>query len=203
MSTFASTREALHQVAEHVVSPARVAATGHEIALMVTPGGFGTPPFPDGGGVRVDGTELVVRDAAGTERRTPLDVDAAAAARLAAFFAFAQRVLETLHAEADDPSEIHLWPEHFDVAFDAGAVNYGASPGDAHHDEPYLYVGPWTPPAPGELWNAAGFPGAELRWPVDEETALAFFRARRDALAALGLAEFEHDARDNRMRART
>ncbi len=181
--SFVTTRDALHRVAEQVVSPARVAATGHEIALMVTPGGFGTPPFPDGGGVRVDGAELVVRDATGAERRTPLDVDAAAAARLAAFFAFAQRVLETLHAEATDPSEIHLWPEHFDVAFDAGEVNYGASPGDEHHDEPYLYVGPWTAPAPGELWNAAGFPGAELTWPVDEATALTFFRERRDALS--------------------
>src|SRR3954468_8835841 len=100
MSTFTATREALHRVAEQVLSPARVAATGHEIALQVTPGGFGTPPFPDGGGARVDGTELVVRDAAGTERRTALDVDATAAARLAEFFAFAQRVLETLHAEA-------------------------------------------------------------------------------------------------------
>jgi hypothetical protein len=201
MSTFAATREALHRVAEHVVSPARVAATGHEIALTVTPGGFGTPPFPDGGGVRVDGTELVVRDAAGTERRAPLrslaaaaalagvtaddaplDVDAAAAARLAEFYAFAQRVLEILHAEAREPSPIHLWPEHFDLAFDAGEVNYGASPGDADHDEPYLYVGPWTAPAPGPLWNATGFPGAELTWPVGEDVALAFFRERRDAL---------------------
>ena len=183
MSTFVSTREALHRVAEQVVSPARVAATGHEIALMVTPGGFGTPPFPDGGGVRVDGTELVVRDAAGSERRTPLEVDATAAARLAAFFAFAQRVLETLHAEAREPSPIHLWPEHFDLAFTADEVNYGASPGDEHHDEPYLYVGPWTAPPPGPEWNAVGFTGAELSWPVEEEAALAFFRARRAATA--------------------
>jgi hypothetical protein len=183
MSTFVATREALHRVAEQVVSPARAAATGHEIALMVTPGGFGTPPFPDGGGVRVAGTELVVRDGAGTERRTPLDVDAAAAARLAEFFAFAQRVLGTLHAEAGDPSPIHLWPEHFDLAFFAGEVNYGASPGDEHHDEPYLYVGPFTAPPPGPEWNAVGFAGAELSWPVDEPTALACFRARRDALA--------------------
>jgi hypothetical protein len=183
MSTFTATREALHRVAEQVLSPARVAATGHEIALQVTPGGFGTPPFPDGGGARVDGTELVVRDAAGTERRTALDVDATAAARLAEFFAFAQRVLETLHAEAENPSEIHLWPEYFDVAFDAGEVNYGASPGDEHHDEPYLYVGPWTAPAPGPLWNATGFAGAELTWPVDEDGALAFFRSRRRAVS--------------------
>jgi hypothetical protein len=133
--------------------------------------------------VRVDGTELVIRDATGTERRTPLDVDAAAASRLAEFFAFGQRVLEILHAEAADPSPIHLWPEHFDLAFTADEVNYGASPGDAEHDEPYLYVGPWSAPAPGPLWNATGFPGAELAWPVDEEAALAFLRARRDALA--------------------
>jgi hypothetical protein len=184
MSTFVRTREALHHVAEHVVSPARVAATGHEIALMVTPGGFGTPPFPDGGGVRVDGTALVVRDAAGSERRTPLDVDATAAGRLATFFAFAQRVLETLHAEARDPSPIHLWPEHFDLAFTADEVNYGASPGDEHHDEPYLYVGPWTAPPPGPEWNAVGFTGAELTWPVDDATALAFFRARRPTEAS-------------------
>src|SRR4051812_7078920 len=149
MTDFVRTRDALHRVAEHIVSPARVAATGHEIALMVTPGGFGTPPFPDGGGVRVDGTELVVRDATGMERRTPLtslaaaaefagvhadqeplDIEPEQAARLAEFYAFAQRVLATLHAEAASPSEIHLWPEHFDVAFDAGSVNYGASPGD-------------------------------------------------------------------------
>jgi hypothetical protein len=185
MSTFVTTREALHRVAEQVLSPARVAATGHEIALQVTPGGFGTPPFPDGGAAGVDGTELVVRDAAGAERRTPLDVDPGAAARLAEFFAFAQRVLETLHAEAENPSEIHLWPEHFDLAFTAAEVNYGASPGDEHHDEPYFYVGPWTAPAPGPLWNATGFTGAELTWPVDEAAALAFFRARRDGHARL------------------
>jgi hypothetical protein len=28
-----------------------------------------------------------------------------------------------------------------------------------------------------------GFAGAELTWPVDEAAALAFLRARRDALA--------------------
>jgi hypothetical protein len=199
--SFATTRESLHRVAEHVVSPARVHATGNEIALMVTPGGFGTPPFPDGGGVRVDGAELVVRAADGTERRrrltslaaaaelagvpapeAPLEVEPEQAARLAEFYAFAQRVLERLHAEADSPSAIHLWPEHFDLAFDAGAVNYGASPGDAHHAEPYLYVGPWSAPA-GLGWNGVGFAGAELAWPVDEATALAFFRERRDSLA--------------------
>jgi hypothetical protein len=179
--TFVATREALHRVAEEVVSPARVAATGNEIALMVTPGGFGTPPFPDGGGVRVEGTDLVRRAGDGSETREPLDVDPAAAARLAEFFAFSQRLLETLHAEAVEPDEIHLWPEHFDVAFVDREVTYGASPGDEHHHEPYLYVAPWSAPE-GPEWNATGFKGAELTWPVDEATGLAFFRARRDAL---------------------
>jgi hypothetical protein len=199
--SFVTTRESLHRVAEQVVAPARVKATGNEIALMVTPGGFGTPPFPDGGGVRVDGAELVVRAADGTERRgpltslaaaaelagvqaddAPLDIEPDQAARLAEFYAFAERVLETIHAEAANPSEIHLWPEHFDVAFDAAEVNFGASPGDEHHNEPYLYVGPWSAPE-GPEWNAVGFAGAELSWPVDEATALAFFRERRDAVA--------------------
>ncbi len=173
--TFVATRAALHRVAEEVVSPARVAATGNEIALMVTPDGFGTPPFPDGGGVRVEGTDLVRRAADGSETREPLAVDAADAARLATFFAFGQRVLETLHSEAVAPDEIHLWPEHFDVAFVDREVTYGASPGDEHHDEPYLYVAPWAP-VNGPQWNANGFNGAELAWPVDEATALAFYR---------------------------
>ena len=177
---FATTREALHRVAEDVVSPARVAATGNEIALTVTPGGFGTPPFPDGGQVRVEGAELVRRDPAGREVREPLAVDAASTTALADFFAFAERQLVTLRAEAEGPSEIHLWPEHFDVAFDAAEVTYGGSPGDEHHAVPYFYVAPWTPPA-GPLWNATGFAGAELAYPCDADEALAFLRSRRDA----------------------
>jgi hypothetical protein len=39
------TRNALHAMAEHVLAPARYAATGH-IGLQATPGGFGTPSFP-------------------------------------------------------------------------------------------------------------------------------------------------------------
>ena len=35
-----------------------------------------------------------------------------------------------------------------------GDVNYGGSPGDAHIDEPYLYVGTSTRPR-GEFWNTS------------------------------------------------
>src|SRR5581483_11122059 len=101
--------------------PACVAATGHEIALAATADGFGTPDFPDGGWARVQGTELVRRTGAGVESREPLDVDPAAAAALAAFYAFGDEVLRALRDEtppALDPSPIHLWPEHFDIAFE-------------------------------------------------------------------------------------
>ena len=197
--TFGATREELHRVAERVVSPARVAATGNEIALEATPGGFGTPPFPDGGRVRVEGDELLVEEAGGAVNRTRLEVDAAAAGALGALFAFAWEVLTVLHDEAPDGadvSDLHLWPEHFDVALEQGAeaegrrAGYGVSPGDADHPEPYLYVGPWAEPPSGPDWTATGFRGAELGYadllaaPDQRAAALAFFRSRRDDLLA-------------------
>ena len=142
---YTTTRLALHRVAEAVVSPARVAATGNEIALEVTPRGFGTPPFPAGGAVRVDLDELVVESADGGASREPLttlaaaaalaglpadDLDAAplgidrdAAGALATFYALGAAVLGELHGEAPECAEaspIRLWPEHFDVAFEQG-----------------------------------------------------------------------------------
>src|SRR3954471_16573636 len=57
------TREALHAIAEHVLAPARYAATGH-VGLRATPGGFGTPPFPNGSTER----QLLVRDATLVDR---------------------------------------------------------------------------------------------------------------------------------------
>ena len=190
--SFAQAREALHHLAASVVSPARARVTGR-IGLRPTAGGFDTPPFGDGQRVRVDGAELVFENPDG-ERRDPIDVDAAGARALGEFYAFAGDVLEELR-EADEASKIQLWPEHFDVAFEAGSesegrrANYGGSPGDEHHPEPYLYVGPWTGPPEGELWNAVGFPGAELGYAElvaahdQRAAALEFFRAR---MAALG-----------------
>ncbi len=127
----------------------------------------------------------------------PLDVDPAAAAFLGDWYGFAASVLEELRAGAGDhadPSRVQLWPEHFDLAVDLGGeaagarATYGLSPGDDRHAEPYLYVAPWIAPAPGELWQAAGFTGAELSYAglldaTDQRAAaLAFFRARLDAL---------------------
>jgi hypothetical protein len=226
-ATFAATRDALHRVAEEIVAPAR--KPHNEIALSVTPGGFGTPPFEHGGRtlqVRVEGAELVVstdetetRSAITSivaaaavvgesllpdglpEDASDLGVDPEAATRLGEFYELAAEALATFTDSLphdSDASSTNLWPEHFDVAFEAGSeadgkrANYGASPGDEHHDEPYLYVGPWGGEVEGELWNASGFTGAELGYAelldVEDPAALAltFFRERWEALEAAG-----------------
>ena len=190
---FAGTRIALHKVAEAVVSPAR--KPENEIALRYSRGGFGTPFFQQDGAdcqVRVEHGELV-RQRGAEETREPLpDVDAAAASALGDFYGFACSVLEQLRADESDgdPSLVQLWPEHFDIAFELGSesagqrANFGASPGDDDHDEPYLYVGPWTAKVSGELWNATGFSGAELRYSElvgatdQRRAALDFMRER-------------------------
>jgi hypothetical protein len=172
-----ATRLELHRLAREVVAPARVAATGNEIALEARPGGFGTPPFPNGGEVRVDGTELVAVDADGSERREPIAVDPVAAQQIADLFAFTWDVLDELR---DGGEPIHLWPEHFDVAVELGRATYGGSPGDEQHDEPYLYVSLWDEAPPDPLWNATAFRGAELRWPVERAAALTFYERCRE-----------------------
>jgi hypothetical protein len=129
----------------------------------------------------------------------PLPVDPAAAAWLGDWYGFAWSVLEELRAGAasEDATRVQLWPEHFDAAFEclpeAGGrrAGYGASPGDAAHDRPYLYVTPWSfdrvPHSP--LWDADTFAGALLSWDAlagaddQRRTALDFFRERLALLA--------------------
>ena len=73
-----TTRESLHRVAEHLLAATRKRATG-EITLAQGPGGFRTPPLPDGSALAVDGTVLVVTGPGG-ERRARLRTLAQAAA---------------------------------------------------------------------------------------------------------------------------
>jgi hypothetical protein len=124
----------------------------------------------------------------------PIDADAAAA--LASWFAFGGDVLGKWSAEqvAETPSEIQLWPEHFDLATDLGPddarrANYGASPGDGGHPLPYLYVGPWQADA-DPFWNAGSYARlgyAELEAAEDPVArALGFFAAGHDLLATRG-----------------
>jgi hypothetical protein len=91
---------------------------------------------------------------------------------------------------------VQLWPEHFDLALEIGneqaerRAALGGSAGDDTHPEPYLYVAPWSARPEGELWQARGFPGAELPYaellaaPDPRATALEFFRVRLAALNA-------------------
>lgn len=140
--------------------------------------------------------ELVGAETAGVEAGEGIAVDPDAAAAIADWFAFGTVVLAGLiegHPGAD-PEPIRLWPEHFDVATvlgleaDEARANFGASPGDEDHPEPYLYVGPWVEQS-GELWNASAFPGAELSHrellAADDqiEAAKTFYADRLEALA--------------------
>ena len=211
--TFAATVAALHSVAEQIVAPAR--KPDNEIALEATPGGFGTPVFDHDGvrqQVRVDGVDLV-RTAGGEQRHSglttleearqlvadlvpggplsgePLNVDPEAAERLADWYAFGAATLEAIADATATP--VRLWPEHFDLAIEMGdeRANYGFSPGDEQHPEPYAYVGPWTAELSGDLWQAHGFRGAELTYaellaaPDQRAAALHFFTSRKEALA--------------------
>jgi hypothetical protein len=213
---FAASVRSLHRVAEQIVAPAR--KPDNEIALQATPGGFGTPPFEYQDierQVRVDGVHLVdgerraLLESLESARAIVADlvpdqlddsllsIDPAAASALAAIYELGANVLQQLVDEAakeDDAQPVILWPEHFDIATvigdeDAGTrANYGFSPGDENHSEPYLYVGPWKAPPSGDIWNAQGFAGAELTYSElfaaddHEAAALDFLRTRRDAL---------------------
>jgi hypothetical protein len=222
--SFVSTREALHRVAEQLVAPARKPQNEIALRATPGGFGTPPFEFEgETAQVRVEGSEVVFDRDGDAERiplatlaeagerlgpallpdgiptdTSPLEIDPVAAERLAEFYAFADKVLRETRerlAAGDGASEINLWPEHFDIAFEAGAedagqrANYGASPGDEGHDEPYLYVGPWTAELQGDLWNATGFSGAELSYldliAADDQPAAAldFFAKRHAALS--------------------
>jgi hypothetical protein len=126
-----------------------------------------------------------------------LDLRRSAARFLDEWFCFATLVIAMLRVGADDaldPGWVQLWPEHFDVATELGSEErgrraaYGASPGDAEHPEPYVYVAPWAAQPEGDLWNATAFTGAELSYREllaagdPEDAAAEFFESRLGAL---------------------
>lgn len=126
------------------------------------------------------------------EARLAIERDAAEA--VGDWFGFCASVLEQIRAETSDATSVQLWPEHFDLALDLGdeaagrRANYGGSPGDDHHPEPYLYVGPWVPPrGGGGFWNepfGASLSYAELLAAPDQRAhALEFLRTGRRLLA--------------------
>ena len=146
-AAYGTTREALHRLAEHVMSPSRQRDRG-EITLRWTLGGFGTPFFGNDAQLRVQGDVFVVqlRDRVQRGRLTtlkdaaefvgfdltrsdqaiaeePLTVDAEASCFLGDVYGFAFAALEELRAGLGaeyEPSVVSLWPEHFDVAVELG-----------------------------------------------------------------------------------
>jgi hypothetical protein len=207
------TRQSLHAVAERVLAATRFAAEGR-IGLVAGPDGFGTPPNATGRRVEVQIDELVVidddvrREKLTTVRRAaelvgvepkappvypaatpddpdwPLDIGRDAARVIKEWFALVDEALRAVSGDLTNPSAITLWPEHFDLASTAAEVNYGGSPGDDDHAEPYLYVGPFARPLPsgGEgFWNepfGASLPRSAV---PDVDAAIAFFRRGREA----------------------
>jgi len=122
---------------------------------------------------------------------TPLDLDAGlevdpvAADAIAAWFELVFDGLGEFAGRHGDevPTDITLWPEHFDLAMSLGDVNYGGSPGDDGHPEPYLYVGPWTA-RKGPFWNepfGASRGGGAV---TDVAGAVAFFAEGHERAAA-------------------
>ena len=110
----------------------------------------------------------------------PLPVDAAAAERLARWYALGDTALRRLAAGVVAPADPVLWPEHLDLAVTVDAVGYGVSPGDDAVPAPYLYVGPHEgAPSADDFWNAPF--GAALtadRVPT-ADAAVAFFEQGR------------------------
>ena len=88
----------------------------------------------------------------------PLAVDPMAAQSLLSWFTTVNDALTNTRngLKNTEPSDIQLWPEHFDVAFSSDRVNFGGSLGDDHEPQPYAYVGPWDRPLPAAahpFWN--------------------------------------------------
>jgi hypothetical protein len=194
-----TTRTSLHALAELVISPLRVQATGNEIALQVRPEGFGTPDLPGGGWVGTAGTQLVqigpdgdakaiaitslraaarfvglIDEAAALLPDTTLEVHAGAALVLADAWADGDEALRGLIEAAgpdDDAAPIHLWPEHFDIASELGAGARRATHGVSPGDEDHDE--PYAYVAP---WTAPSETGPNTFW-----NAVGFTGAERPA----------------------
>ena len=220
LDAFVGTRDALHAVAEHVLAAYRYhaerrigpAATSDGFGTPELPDGSsariaGTDLVVTRGG-RDDTSPLTTLTAAaaacGIEPGAPdvyapvtplvpdapILVEAGPARELAAWIAFAWARLSELGATPT------IWPEHFDAAVDLGDEaddsrgTFGASPGDAEHPEPYLYVTHWSPKPDDPYWNDDAFAGAsvqlsELTASGDAEAAArAFFDRGRELVGA-------------------
>jgi hypothetical protein len=197
-----TTRRSLHAVAEWVIAGPQFRRHG-TIRLRVVPGGFAGVASPlmvragslvwDGGVTPIHGRtcgelaeevdtepfrpDQLYHDGCGIGPDQRLEVDDDVADALLAWFAAGDVALRSF---APDQQPV-LWPEHFDLAVTVdhgwtGQVNYGVSPGDAGHAEPYAYVGPWDRRT-GHFWNAP-FGALRPQSELPDATAIGnFYRA--------------------------
>ncbi len=196
-----TTRRALHGVAELVIAGPQYAASG-TIRLRVVPGGFagttsamrvdGADLVWDGGRIPLSGSCRRMAEAAGVTAVVPdlygdgsgVDLDEELAfdpQALALLLTWFERGHAALRAFAPEAEPV-LWPEHFDVGYALGEVNYGVSPGDDSHEAPYAYVGPWER-REGAFWNAPFGATRAAEALVDREAVIAFFDEGRRAAA--------------------
>lgn len=204
MAELERTRRSLHGVAELVLAGPQLGASG-TIRLRVLAGGFATVRTP---ALRVHGTDLVAgdrrlglpgrtcaelaralglqagapgnyADGSGVSPEEPLEIDPAEAALLAACWERGDAALRRL---APDVEPV-LWPEHFDVGITVAGVNYGVSPGDAGHPEPYAYVGPHEARS-GAFWTEPFGAARPMSALAGAEDVLAFFREGRSRAEA-------------------
>lgn len=202
MVSLVDTRNSLHDLARFVLA-ADLEGTTELVTLRAANGGFAQPErLVDGlqRRIRIDGTALVVQHGE-NEEWTPLttlgaaaesasvalptdapdahealEIDATHADLLAEFFALTDSALAEFrrrHA-SERPTIAQLFPHHFDLAITMQEVNFGGSPGDVAHDQPYLYVAPWSL-SPHSEWNEAW--GASIAWSQSTtvEQAVAYF----------------------------
>jgi hypothetical protein len=187
LGVYEQTRRSWHGLAELVLAGPQHRRSG-TIRLRIVEGGFATVKDPqlsvvgdrvedvavDGLtfaevaerlGVDVGAPKGVYGDGSGVRADERIEVPDAAA--LGEAF---NRGDAALRAFAPDQTPV-LWPEHFDVGIVVGECNYGVSLGDGAIDEPYAYVGPWTPRT-GPFWTESFGAARRLR---DLDDVAAFF----------------------------
>jgi hypothetical protein len=193
---YGTTRHSVHGLAELVLAGPRYAAGG-SMRLRADADGIRTwddPPVRLGAGqleaegVRVPVNGLTFADAAAAIGVTAHPLDDVyhdgphvSPDELVVLDPDQVAVLEDALARGDaalrafsPTTEPILWPEHFDVAITLDEVNYGVSPGDGYHDEPYAYVGPHQVPSE-PFWNAPFGAFRPLTELADVASVAAFF----------------------------
>jgi hypothetical protein len=191
LTVYEQTRRSWHGLAELVLAGPQYRRSS-TIRLRIVDGGFATVKDPQLGvvgdkvgdvvvqgltfaevaerlGVDVGAPEGVYGDGSGVKADERITVPDAAA--LGEAF---NRADQALRAFAPDQTPV-LWPEHFDVGIVVGECNYGASLGDSTIDEPYAYVGPWTPRS-GPFWTESFGAARRLR---ELDDIAAFFSEGR------------------------